>query len=587
MPKQSLSMDSLLVANRGEIAVRVIRTAAELGLRTIAVYSELDRDALHVELADEAWNIGGPPASESYLNARRIIDVARRSGAAAIHPGYGFLSENAGFARMVEDAGITWVGPPARAIELMGDKIRSRQTAERAGVAPVPGTTDAVLSLKEAAPIASRIGYPIAVKASHGGGGKGLRVAANRKELGNAIEGARREAEAYFGNPAVYLEAYLDRARHIEAQIIVDRHGNARFLGERDCSVQRRHQKLIEEAPSTLLTPEGRRGLGEAALAIAEACDYTNAGTVEFLVRPDGTFYFLEMNTRLQVEHAVTEMVTGLDLVAEQLAIADGHPLSFDEAPVVGHAIELRINAEDPANRFRPSPGTVTEYQEPGGPGVRVDSWITPGTTVSQYYDNLLAKLVVWGRTREAAIARAERALDEYRVAGVATTLPAHRAVLSHPVFVSGEAHTRFVEEELMLDPEPFDRGEARPTEDRGPGREMTVEVGGRKFDVTFWPPAAPDPAGGDRPMRRPPQRRAAGGPASTEPGMVLSPMQGTIVKVSVKAGDRVTADQQICILEAMKMENEIKSPMDGELVELRVQPGDTVRTNELIAIIR
>jgi len=587
VPKQSLSMDSLLVANRGEIAVRVIRTAAELGLRTIAVYSELDRDALHVELADEAWNIGGPPASESYLNARRIIDVARRSGAAAIHPGYGFLSENAGFARLVEDAGITWVGPPARAIELMGDKIRSRQTAEQAGVAPVPGTTDAVLSLKEAAPIASRIGYPIAVKASHGGGGKGLRVAANRKELGNAIEGARREAEAYFGNPAVYLEAYLDRARHIEAQIIVDRHGNARFLGERDCSVQRRHQKLIEEAPSTLLTPEGRRGLGEAALAIAEACDYTNAGTVEFLVRPDGTFYFLEMNTRLQVEHTVTEMVTGLDLVAEQLAIADGHPLSFDEAPVVGHAIELRINAEDPANRFRPSPGTVTEYQEPGGPGVRVDSWITPGTTVSQYYDNLLAKLVVWGRTREAAIARAERALDEYRVAGVATTLPAHRAVLSHPVFVSGEAHTRFVEEELMLDPEPFDRGEARPTEDRGPGREMTVEVGGRKFDVTFWSPAAPDPAGGDRPMRRPPQRRAAGGPASTEPGMVLSPMQGTIVKVSVKAGDRVTADQQICVLEAMKMENEIKSPMDGELVELKVRPGDTVRTNELIAIIR
>ena len=578
-------MDSLLVANRGEIAVRVIRTAAELGLQTIAVYSELDRDALHVELADEAWNIGGPPASESYLNARRILDVARQSGADAIHPGYGFLSENAGFARMVADAGITWVGPPARAIELMGDKIRSRRTAEQAGVTPVPGTTDAVRSLKEAAPIASRIGYPIAVKASHGGGGKGLRVAANRKELGNAIEGARREAEAYFGNPAVYLEAYLDRARHIEAQIIVDRHGTARFLGERDCSVQRRHQKLIEEAPSTLLTPEGRRDLGEAALAIAEACGYTNVGTVEFLVRPDGTFYFLEMNTRLQVEHTVTEMVTGLDLVAEQLAIADGHPLSFDEVPVVGHAIELRINAEDPANRFRPSPGTVTEYQEPGGPGVRVDSWITRGTTISQYYDNLLAKLVVWGRTREAAIARAERALDEYRVAGVATTLPAHRAVLSHPTFVSGEVHTRFVEEELMLDPEPFDRGEARPTEDQGPGREMTVEVGGRKFDVTFWPPAAPDPVG-DRPLR-PPRRRGAGGPASGEPGMVLSPMQGTIVKVSVKAGDRVTADQQICVLEAMKMENEIRSPMDGELVELKVRPGDTVRTNEVVAIIR
>ena len=586
MSPPNLRMNSLLVANRGEIAVRVIRTAAELGLRTIAVYSELDRDALHVELADEAWNIGGPAASESYLNARSILDVARRSGADAIHPGYGFLAENAGFARMVADAGVTWVGPPASAIELMGDKIRSRRTAEEAGVPAVPGTTEAVSSLKKAAPIASRIGYPIAVKASHGGGGKGLRVANNRKELGNAIEGARREAEAYFGHPAVYLEAYLDRARHIEAQIIVDRHGNARFLGERDCSVQRRHQKLIEEAPSTLLTPGRREALGEAALSIAETCGYVNAGTVEFLVRPDGTFYFLEMNTRLQVEHTVTEMVTGLDLVAEQLAIADGRSLSFDHVPVAGHAIELRINAEDPGNGFRPSPGTVTEYREPSGPGVRVDSWITTGASISQYYDNLMAKLVVWGRTREAAIARASRALDEYRVAGVATTIPAHRAVLSHPVFVQGNAHTRFVEEELMLDPEPFDRGEAQPTEDRGPGREMTVEVGGRKFDVTFWPPEAPAHAG-DRPMRRPPQRRAAGGPASSERGMVLSPMQGTIVKVSVKAGERVSLDQQICVLEAMKMENEIKSPMDGELVELKVRPGDTVRTDEVVAIIR
>ena len=586
MPPPSLRMNSLLIANRGEIAVRVIRTAAELGLRTIAVYSELDRDALHVELADEAWNIGGPSASESYLNAPRILEVARQSGAGAVHPGYGFLAENAGFAGMVADAGITWVGPPASAIELMGDKILSRRTAERAGVSPVPGTTEAVRSFKEAARIASRIGYPVAVKAAHGGGGKGLRVANNRRELANAIEGARREAEAYFGHPAVYLEAYLDRARHIEAQIVVDQHGNARFLGERDCSVQRRHQKLIEETPSTLLDTDGRSALGDAALAMAAACGYVNAGTVEFLVRPDGTFYFLEMNTRLQVEHTVTEMVTGLDLVAEQLAIADGHPLSFDQAPAVGHAIELRINAEDPGNGFRPSPGTVTEYREPSGPGVRVDSWITAGTSISQYYDNLMAKLVVWGRTREAAIARAARALDEYRVAGVATTIPAHRAVLSHPVFVAGEAHTRFVEEELMLDPEAFDRGEAQPSEDRGPGREMTVEVGGRKFDVTFWPPEAPAHAG-DRPMRRPPKRRTAGGSSSSEPGMVLSPMQGTIVKVSVKAGERVVLDQQICVLEAMKMENEIRSPIDGELVELKVRPGDTVRTNEVIAIIR
>ncbi|MYD04347.1 MAG: acetyl-CoA carboxylase biotin carboxylase subunit [Acidimicrobiia bacterium] len=584
--RPSLSISSLLVANRGEIAVRVIRTAADLGLRTIAVYSELDRDALHVELADEAWNIGRPAASESYLNGTRLIEVARKAGADAVHPGYGFLAENAGFARMVQDAGMVWVGPPASAIELMGDKILSRQAARSAGVEPVPGTTEAIETFKEAAPIASKIGYPIAVKAAHGGGGKGLRIAANRKELSEAIEGARREAEAYFGNPVVYLESYLDRARHIEAQILVDQHGNARFLGERDCSVQRRHQKLIEEAPSTLFSPDQRAALGEAALAIAESCGYVNAGTVEFLVRPDGTFYFLEMNTRLQVEHTVTEMVTGLDLVTEQLAIADGHPLSFDQVEVVGHALELRINAEDPAANFRPSPGTVTEYREPGGPGVRVDSWITPGTSISQFYDNLLAKLVVWGRTREEAIARAKRALNEYRVAGIATTIPAHRAVLSHPVFIRGEAHTRFVEQELMLDPEPFDRGHAQATEEPGPGQEMTLEVDGRKFDVIFWPPSVSTPTK-DRPTRRPPRRGAARGPIASEPGIVLSPMQGTIVKVSAQAGDRVEVDQQLCVLEAMKMENEIRSPINGELVELKVQPGDTVRTNEVIAIVR
>ena len=580
-------MNSLLVANRGEIAVRVIRSARELGMRTIAVYSELDRDALHVHLADEAWNIGGAPAAESYLNAARILEVAREAGAEAIHPGYGFLAENASFARMVNDSGITWVGPPARAIELMGDKILSRRTAEAAGVAPVPGTTDPVETFAEAARIAAGIGYPVAVKAAHGGGGKGLRVATRRMQLAAAIEGARREADAYFGSGVVYLEAYMEKTRHIEAQIILDHHGNRRFLGERDCSVQRRHQKLIEEAPAAALTDDARRSLGEAALAIADECGYVNAGTVEFLFNPDGSFYFLEMNTRLQVEHTVTEMVTGVDLVAEQLAVAKGEPLSFEHLPVRGHAIELRINAEDPGNQFRPTPGTVTEYQEPGGPGVRVDSWMVPGTTVSQYYDNLMAKLVVWGRTRPEAIARAKRALDEYRVAGVATTIPAHRAVLSHPTFEAGEVHTRFVETELSLDPEPFDRGDALPSEAAKTRHAMTVEVGGRRFDVTYWVPDVSAPAGGDRPSRKPPKRRTATGQFSTEPGMVVSPMQGTIVKVSVKAGDRVNANQQICVLEAMKMENEITSPIAGELIELRVQPGDTVRNNELLAIVR
>ncbi len=580
-------MNSLLVANRGEIAVRIIRTAKEMGLRTIAVYSELDRDALHTRLADEAWNIGGAPASESYLAAERIIEAARESGADAVHPGYGFLAENASFARMATGAGLTWVGPPASAIELMGDKILSRRTAEKAGAAPVPGTDEAVESFEEAARIAAKIGYPVAVKASHGGGGKGLRVAANRKELAEAFEGARREAGAYFGNPEVYLESYIAKPRHIEAQILVDGHGNYRFLGERECSVQRRHQKLIEEAPSTALSPDQRRSLGEAALAVAEACGYVNAGTVEFLLCPDGNFYFLEMNTRLQVEHTVTEMVTGIDLVAEQLAIAAGEPLSFGRLPVNGHAIELRINAEDPRDGFRPTPGAVTKYREPAGPGVRVDSWIEPGAAVSQYYDNLLAKLVVWGRTRRQAIARAKRALDEYLVAGVATTIPAHRAVLSHPAFEAGEVHTRFVEDELSFDPEPFDRGTAPPGNRAQTGRNMTVEVGGRRFDVTYWLPDGPARGGSDRPVLRPPTRRVGNALASVEPGAVTAPMQGTIVKVSAKVGDRVEEGQQICVLEAMKMENEITSPQDGKLVEVRVAPGDNVRNNDVLAVVR
>ena len=581
-------MNSLLVANRGEIAVRVIRTAKEQGLRTIAVYSELDRDALHTRMADEAWNIGGAPASESYLNARRIMEAARESEADAVHPGYGFLAENAAFARLVTEAGLIWVGPPAPAIELMGDKILSRRTVEAAGVAPVPGSLDPAGSFDEAAKTASRIGYPVAVKASAGGGGKGMRVAANRKELAKAVEGAQREAEAYFGNPEVYLEAYIARARHIEAQILVDGRGNYRFLGERECSIQRRHQKLIEEAPSTALSPEQRRELGEAALAVAESCGYVNAGTVEFLWQPDGSFYFLEMNTRLQVEHTVTEMVTGIDLVAEQLAVAAGEPVSFgNHPPVNGHAIELRINAEDPGAGFSPTPGTVTDYREPAGPGVRMDSWIEPGAAVSQYYDNLLAKLVVWGRTRPQAIARARRALDEYRVAGVATTIPAHRAVLSHPAFESGDIHTRFLEDELSFDPEPFDRGSAPPADRSGVKRTMTVEVGGRRFEVAYWAQNGPTRGSSGRLSVRPTARRGGAGLGPAEPGAVLAPMQGTIVKVSAGAGDRVKEGQQICILEAMKMENEISSPIDGKLVELRVEPGDNVAPNDILAIVR
>ena len=582
-------MKSLLVANRGEIAVRVIRTARQLGLRTIAVYSELDRDALHVRLADEAWNIGGAPAAESYLNAARIVQAAWESDAEAVHPGYGFLAENADFARRVMEAGITWVGPPPEAIAVMGDKISSRRTAEEAGVATVPGATEQVTDPERAAELARGYGFPVAVKAAHGGGGKGMRVAAGEEDLAGALEGAQREAQAYFGDPAVYLEKYLVKPRHIEAQIIVDDHGNAAFLGERDCSVQRRHQKLIEEAPAPGLTKKQRAALGRAALAVAAACGYRNAGTVEFLMDAAGDFYFLEMNTRLQVEHAVTEMVTGLDLVAEQLRVADGRPLSFQlgETKVRGHALEMRINAEDPAADYLPSPGTVADYREPAGPRVRVDSWVETGTAVSQYYDNLLAKLVVWGRTRSEAVDAAKRALHEYRISGVSTTIPAHKAVLDHPVFAAGEAHTRFLEEEVACDAQPPEAGAGQESGPALARRSLTVEVGGRRFDVAYWAPeTVAAPGGAPRPSRKPPSRRpSAAGPG--EPGMVTSPMQGTIVKVSAAAGTRVAADQPICVLEAMKMENEIRSPMEGELVEVRVRPGDTVSPGEVIAIVR
>ncbi|NNC91728.1 MAG: ATP-grasp domain-containing protein, partial [Acidimicrobiia bacterium] len=394
-------MESLLVANRGEIAVRIIRTAREMGVRTIAVYSEIDRDSLHTALADESWNIGGASAADSYLNGERVLEVADAAGAAAIHPGYGFLAENADFARSVVDTGLTWVGPPADAIATMGDKIASRLAAKAAGVAGVPGTTEPAEGPDEVIAFAAANGYPLALKASHGGGGKGMRIVRSDDEVAPALEAAGREALAYFGRPEVYIERYLERPRHIEAQVIFDTHGNGFFLGERDCSSQRRHQKLIEESPATGVDEELRGAIGEAALQVGEACGYVNAGTVEFLLDPDGSFYFLEMNTRLQVEHPVTEMVTGLDLVRLQLEVADGAELELWDVPVHGHAIEMRINAEDPGLDFQPSPGRITEYREPGGFGVRVDSSVEAGSTISPYYDNLAAKLIVWAPTRE------------------------------------------------------------------------------------------------------------------------------------------------------------------------------------------
>ncbi|HEX7097949.1 MAG TPA: acetyl-CoA carboxylase biotin carboxylase subunit [Acidimicrobiia bacterium] len=577
------NIERLLIANRGEIAVRIIRTAKDMGIHTIAVYSELDRDALHVVLADEAWNIGPAPAAESYLNQEAILRVAHESRADAIHPGYGFLSENAGFARAVEEAGFIWVGPPPEAIEKMGDKITSRRTAAEAGVAAVPGITDPVADVEEIEPLVAEYGYPIAIKAAHGGGGKGLRVVRFDDELEAAFEGARREADAYFGNPEVYVEKYLEQPRHVEAQVLFDRHGNGVFLGERDCSVQRRHQKLIEETPSPGLNEAQREALAEAALAAARSCGYVNAGTVEFLLDKEGNFYFLEMNTRLQVEHTITEMVTGIDLVEWQIRVAAGEPLDLGEIRPRGHALEFRINAENPFESFMPTPGQVVEWREPGGPGIRVDSWITPQTRVSQFYDNLMAKLVVWGSDRDRAIARAKRALSEFVVRGVYTTIPAHFAVLSHPDFLTANHHTRWLEESIELKEESPMAPPSLPEEEALQQRTMTVEIGGRRFSVTFW---APEPEVSGGPMRRRPPRLDASQPTETD-GVITAPMQGTIVKVHVRAGDTVEAGDPICVLEAMKMENEVKSPVAGAVVDLRVEPGDTVSNGAVIAIVR
>jgi len=579
-------VESVLIANRGEIAVRVIRAVREMGMRSIAVYSDLDRDALHTRLADEAWNVGPAPAAESYLNIAAILEAAAASGAEAIHPGYGFLAENAGFAGRVIEAGLVWVGPPPEAIATMGDKIASRRAAEAAGVPGVPGTLEPVRRAADLRAVADAYGLPIVVKAAHGGGGRGLRVVRRSEDLDRSFEAARREADAYFANPEVYVERYLEGPRHVEAQVLCDRHGSAAFLGERDCSLQRRHQKLVEEAPSPALTARQRRELGKAAVALARATRYEGAGTVEFLLDRAGDFYFLEMNTRLQVEHTVTEAVTGLDLVKEQLRLAAGERLGFDEVTPRGHAVEFRINAEDPGRGFQPQPGVITAYREPGGPGVRVDSGYEAGAAVSQYYDNLIAKLVVWGADRGEALARARRALGEFHIGGLPTTLPFHRLILDLPAFRDGTHDTRTVEAETdlsaLIQPEP-----EPPPEPAAAARAVTVEVGGRRFEVRLW---APEPPAGNG-ARRPPSRRRSTTPANLEmaepAGLITAPMQGTIVKVHHRAGEAVEAGEPLFVLEAMKMENELRAPAAGQIIDLRVREGDLVSTGQVLAIVR
>ncbi|MEX0873728.1 MAG: biotin carboxylase N-terminal domain-containing protein [Actinomycetota bacterium] len=576
---------SVLIANRGEIAVRIMRTLRDLDLRSIAVYSEADRDALHVETADEAYLLGPPLAAESYLRVDKILEVAARAKADAIHPGYGFLAENESFARAVEDAGIAWIGPPPEAMASMGDKVSARRTAIEAAVPIVPGTSEPVDG-KGARAFAEEHGYPIALKAVMGGGGKAFRVVRSESELDEALEGAAREAQAYFGDASVFCERYVDRPRHVEAQILADAKGGVAFLGERDCSTQRRHQKLVEEAPSPAVDADLRNAIGEAAVALSKAVGYRSAGTIEFLLSGDGELSFLEMNTRLQVEHPVTELVCGVDLVAEQIRIADGQALGYEAITPRGHAIECRINAEDPALNFLPSPGAITRWDAPVGPFVRVDEGFGAGRSIPQDYDSLIAKLICFGTDREQARKRTLQALAGFVIEGVATTIPFHRAFLGHETFAKGEVYTRFVEDEFLPQlPELLEKLEPqRASASTASGgstakRAIAVEVGERRYDVTLW---EKDGKRTFRPLEKRSSHHGVGGVHDE----VRAPMQGKILKVLVQQGQEIEAGDLICTLEAMKMENHVIAPREGTIMELNVEAGATVETGALIAVI-
>ena len=578
--------NKVLIANRGEIAVRVIRACQEMGIATVAVYSDLDREALHTRLADEAYALPGQTAAETYLDTEAILAIIERSGADAVHPGYGFFSENADFARAITERGVTFIGPPPEAIEVMGDKISARLAAENVGVQGVPGTTDFITDPAQVQAFGQEHGYPIAIKAAYGGGGRGMKVVASEESIEEAIESAQRESLAYFGRDEIYMERYLTAPRHIEIQILADQHGHAVYLGDRDCSAQRRHQKLIEEAPAPGLPDDVRVAMGEAAVKVALGCGYTNAGTVEFLYE-DGEFHYLEMNTRLQVEHPVTELVTGLDLVEQQLLMAAGQPLSFtqEDVEIRGHAIEVRINAEDPAGgAFLPSPGRINTLKLPDGFGVRFDAGYEAGDEVSQFYDNLVGKLVVWGANRDIAIRRTLRALNELEITGVATTIPADVAILSHEDFQAAIHSTKWVEETLDLSEVKADKGEAPADLDQPTvKREMSVEVDGKRFAVSMW---VPDPSAAQvagAPRRRQSRSGSSGGSGS---GQVTVPMQGTIVKILVEVGDTVEAGDPICVLEAMKMENNIAAEKAGTVTEVRIAVGDSVGGGDVVAVV-
>ncbi|MFL6015917.1 MAG: acetyl/propionyl/methylcrotonyl-CoA carboxylase subunit alpha [Gaiellaceae bacterium] len=581
-----MPFSKVLVANRGEIAVRIFRTLRELGVGAVAIYSDSDRASPHVTYADEAYALRGGSPAETYLAAERIVDIASRAGAEAIHPGYGFLAENARFASLVEDAGLVWVGPPAAAIEAMGSKIAARERMREAGVPIVPGTTEPLESAEQLTRLGEELGWPLAIKASAGGGGKGLKVVRNAGEAERAFESARREGEAYFSDDTVYIERYLEDPRHVEAQVLADAHGNVLFLGERDCTIQRRHQKLVEETPSPAVGPELRERIGEIAVAAARAVDYRSAGTIEGLLSPEGEWFFLEMNTRIQVEHTVTELVTGLDLVREQLLIAAGEPLSLKQEDIrfYGHSIECRINAEEVAHAFRPAPGRITAYREPAGPGVRVDSGVVAGSEISALYDPMIAKVVVHGQDREHARRRMLRALDEFVIEGLPTLLGFHKALLSHPCFVEGATCHGVVESELLAE-RALALSSKQTTVAASPDgavrpRTRAVEVEGRRFAVTVLEPEPPWAELARQRRRRGDESTAGGREALT------SPMQGTVLAVHVAEGDGVSAGQLICIVEAMKMENEVHAHRAGTVRQLSVAVGEPVTTGQVICTV-
>ena len=585
-----MRITKVLIANRGEIAVRIIRTAKECGILTVAVYADQDRNARHVRLAHEAYALNGDTSASSYLVPEKLLAIAKRSGADAIHPGYGFLSENADFAQIVIDAGLIWIGPPPAAIRLLGDKVSARHIAQKVGAPLAPGSRDAVASADQIIEFAKEHGVPIAIKAAHGGGGRGLKVAHTIGEIPEKFESATRETLAAFGRAECFVEKYLEKPRHVETQCLADAEGNVVVISTRDCSLQRRHQKLVEEAPAPFLTPEQEALLYESSKAILKAAKYVGAGTCEFLIGKDGTVSFLEVNTRLQVEHPVSEEVTGIDLVREQFRIAEGETIGYDDPTPRGHSIEFRINGEDPARNFLPTPGPVHSVRVPGGPGVRVDSGITTGDIISRAFDSLLAKLIVTGATRQEALEKASRALSEFEITGLPTVIAFHRAVVQDADFAGAQAseflvHTNWIETEFSNDIEPWDGAVEEGYDQQDLYRTVVVEVEGRRLKVGV--PSGIFAAGENANVGKAPRRKKTVSSAKESSGGALaSPMQATVIRVMVKEGSRIVAGDTVCVLEAMKMEQPIIAPKDGTVRSVFVTPGDSVSGGEeLIAI--